>query len=117
MNPFPWHPVDLGLKLALAPYAWFDPVLEWYAPPNGFSHGTCFGLARWGDAGKRCGYIAIQDFRGGFRECEFPLEELERFLPSPQSEIQRNVFDVFILTQTVTASRCWLTRTVTCSTA
>ena len=31
MNPFPWHPVDLGLKLALVPYAWFDPVLEWQA--------------------------------------------------------------------------------------
>ena len=48
MNPFPWHPVDLGLKLALAPYAWFDPVLEWYTPPSDFSHGTYFGLARWG---------------------------------------------------------------------
>ena len=77
MNPFPWHPVDLGLKLALAPYAWFDPVLEWYTPPSDFSHGTYFGLARWGDADKRCGYVATQDFRGGFRECEFALEELE----------------------------------------
>ena len=77
MNPFPWHPVDLGLKLALAPYAWFDPVLEWYTPPNDFSHGTYFGLARWGNADKRCGYVATQDFRGGFREREFPLEGLE----------------------------------------
>ena len=32
MNLFPWHPVDLGLKLALVPYAWFDSVLEWYTP-------------------------------------------------------------------------------------
>ena len=28
MDPFPWHPVGLGLKLALAPYACFDPVLD-----------------------------------------------------------------------------------------
>ena len=77
MDPFPWHPVDLGLKRALAPYAWFDPVLEWYTPPSDFSHGTYFGLARWGDAGERCGYVATQDFHGEFRECEFPLEELE----------------------------------------
>jgi hypothetical protein len=48
MNPFPWPPVDLGLKLALAPRAWFDPVLEWYTPPSDFSHGTYFGLARMG---------------------------------------------------------------------
>jgi hypothetical protein len=48
MNLFPWHAVDLGLKLALAPYAWFDPVLEWYTPPSDFSHGTYVGLARWG---------------------------------------------------------------------
>ena len=67
MNPFPWHPVDLGLKLALAPYAWFDPVLEWYTPPSDFSHGTYFGLARWGDVRERCGYVAIQDY-GEFRE-------------------------------------------------
>ena len=45
MNPFPWHPVDLGLKLALAPRGWFEPVLEWYTPPSDFSHGTYFGLA------------------------------------------------------------------------
>ena len=77
MDPFPWHPVGLGLKLALAPYACFDPVLEWYTPPSDFSHGTYFGLARWGDADERCGYVAIQDFHGEFRECEFPLEELE----------------------------------------
>jgi hypothetical protein len=77
MNPFPWHPVDLGLKLALAPYAWFDPVLEWYTPPSDFSHGTYFGLARWGDADERCGYVATQDFHGEFREREFPLEEPE----------------------------------------
>jgi hypothetical protein len=33
MNPFPWHPVDPGLKLALAAHVWFDPVLEMvYAP-------------------------------------------------------------------------------------
>ena len=48
MNPFPWHPVELGLKLALAPHAWFDPLLEWYTPPSDFSHGTYFGLARRG---------------------------------------------------------------------
>ena len=77
MNPFPWHPVDLGLKLALARHSWFDPVLEWYTPPSDFSHGTYFGLARRGDAGDRCGYLATQDFHGEFRECEFPLEELE----------------------------------------
>jgi hypothetical protein len=77
MNPFPWHPVDLGLKLALAPHAWFDPVLEWYTPPSDFSHGTYFGLARCGNKGDRCGYLATQDFHGEFRECEFPLEELE----------------------------------------
>ena len=77
MNPFPWHPVDLGLKLALARHSWFDPVLEWYTPPSDFSHGTYFGLARRGDAGDRCGYLAVQDFHGEFRECEFPLEELE----------------------------------------
>src|SRR5882724_6819777 len=77
MNPFPWHPVDLGLKLALAPHAWFDPLLEWYTPPSDFSHGTYFGLARWGHAGDRRGYLATQDFHGEFRECEFPLEELE----------------------------------------
>ena len=77
MNPFPWHPVDLGLKLALAPHAWFDPILEWYTFPSDFSHGTYFGLARTGDAGDRCGYLATQDFHGEFRECEFPLEELE----------------------------------------
>ena len=64
MNPFPWHPVDLGLKLALAPHAWFEPVLEWYTPPSEFSHGTYFGLARTGDAGGRCGYLATQDFHG-----------------------------------------------------
>ena len=68
MNPFPWHPVDLGLKLALAPYAWFDPVLEWYTPPSDFSHGTYFGLARWGDADERCGYVATRDFHGEYRE-------------------------------------------------
>jgi hypothetical protein len=27
--------------------------------------------------GDRCGYLATQDFHGEFRECEFPLEELE----------------------------------------
>ena len=80
MNPFPWHPVDLGLKLALAPHAWFEPVLEWYTPPDDFSHGTYFGLARTGDAGGRCGYLATQDFHGEFRECEFPLKELEKTL-------------------------------------
>src|SRR4029077_18200081 len=69
--------VDLGLKLALAPHAWFGPVLEFYRPPSDFSHGTYFGLARWGHAGDRCGYLATQDFHGEFRECEFPLEELE----------------------------------------
>jgi hypothetical protein len=77
MNLFPWHPVGLGLKLALAPPSWFDPVLEWYTPPSDFSHGTYFGLARWGNARDRCGYLATQDFHGEFRECEFPLEELE----------------------------------------
>jgi hypothetical protein len=46
-------------------------------PPSDFSHGTYFGLARWGHAGDRCGYLATQDFHGEFRECEFPLEELE----------------------------------------
>ena len=30
-----------------------------------------------GDAGDRCGYLATQDIHGEFRECEFPLEELE----------------------------------------
>ena len=30
-----------------------------------------------GDADERCGYVATQDFHGEFRECEFPLEELE----------------------------------------
>ena len=30
-----------------------------------------------GDAGDSCGYLATQDFHGEFRECEFPLEELE----------------------------------------
>ena len=44
--------------------------------PSVFSHGTYFGLARWGDAGERCGYVAIQDY-GEFRECEIPLEELK----------------------------------------
>jgi hypothetical protein len=34
-------------------------------------------MARWGYAGDRCGYVATQDFHGEFRECEFPLEELE----------------------------------------
>jgi hypothetical protein len=65
------------LKLALAPHAWFDPVLEWYTPPSDFSHGTYFGLARCGNKGDRCGYLATQDFHGEFRECEFPLDELE----------------------------------------
>ena len=46
-------------------------------PPSDLSHGTYFGLARRGDAGDRCGYLAVQDFHGEFRECEFPLEELE----------------------------------------
>ena len=77
MNPFPWHPIDLGLKLALAPHGWFDPVLEWYTPPSDFSHGTYFGLARRRDAGDRCGYLATQDFHGEFRECEFSHEEFE----------------------------------------
>ena len=72
MSPFPWHPIELSLKLALAPCGWFDPVLEWYTPPSDFSHGTYFGLARCGDAGDRCGYLASE-----FRESEFPLEELE----------------------------------------
>ena len=53
------------------------PVLEWYTPPSDFSHGTYFGLARCGNKGDRCGYLATQDFHGEFRECEFPLEELE----------------------------------------
>ena len=61
----------------MAPHAWFEPVLEWYTPPSDLSHGTYFGLARRGDAGDRCGYLAVQDFHGEFRECEFPLEELE----------------------------------------
>jgi hypothetical protein len=30
-----------------------------------------------GHAGDRCGYLATQDFHGEFRECEFPLEDLE----------------------------------------
>ena len=30
-----------------------------------------------GNARDRCGYLAIQDFHGEFRECGFPLEELE----------------------------------------
>jgi hypothetical protein len=77
MHPFPWHPIDLGLKLALAPHGWFDPVLEWYTPPSDFSHGTYFGLARRRDAGERCGYLATQDFHGEFRECEFSHEEFE----------------------------------------
>jgi hypothetical protein len=47
-----------------------------YAPSD-FSHGTYFGLARREDAGDRCGYLAVQDFHGEFRECELPLEELE----------------------------------------
>ena len=34
-------------------------------------------MARWGYAGDRCGYVATQDFHGEFRECEFPIEELE----------------------------------------
>ena len=37
-----------------------------YAPSD-FSHGTYFGLARWGDAGERCGYVAIRNY-GEFRE-------------------------------------------------
>ena len=32
---------------------------------------------RWEDAGDRCGYLAVQDFHGEFRECELPLEEIE----------------------------------------
>ena len=77
MSPFPWHPVDLSLWLALAPHAWFEPLIEWYTPPSDFSHGTYFGLARLGEASDRCGYLAVQDFHGNFQECEFPLEELE----------------------------------------
>ena len=77
MSPFPWHPVDLSLWLALAPHAWFEPLIEWYTPRSDFSHGTYFGLARLGEANDRCGYLAVQDFHGNFQECEFPLEELE----------------------------------------
>ena len=61
----------------MTPDGWFEPVLEWYTPPSDFSRGTYFGLARTGDAGGRCGYLATQDFHGEFRECEFPLKELE----------------------------------------
>ena len=76
MNPFPWHPVDLGLRLALAPHAWFEPVLEWYTPPSDFSRAaTSAWRAR--DSGDRRGYRAMKDFHGEFRECEFPFEELE----------------------------------------
>ena len=77
MSPFPWHPVDLFLKLALAPHSWFDALLEWYTRPGDFSRGTYFGLARWGNAGSAGGYLATQNWKGEFRECEFPLEELE----------------------------------------
>ena len=76
-SPFPWHPVDLSLKLALAPHSWFDPLLEWYTPAGDFSRGTYFGLARWRNAGSAGGYVATQNWKGEFRECEFPLEELE----------------------------------------
>ena len=88
MNLFPWHPVDLGLKLALAPHAWFDPVLEWYTPPSDFSHGTYFSLARWGDADERCGYVATQDFHGEFRsrlKTSCPTEE--RGLPARKHDL------------------------------
>ena len=91
MNPFPWHPVDLGLKLALARHSWFDPVLEWCTPPSDFSHGTYFGLARRGDAGDRCGYLATQDFHGEFRECEFPLEELEELEKTLKATVSSSV--------------------------
>ena len=77
MSRFPWHPVDLSLKLALAPHSWFDPLLEWYTPAGDFSRGTYFGLARWRNAGSAGGYVATQNWKGEFRECEFPLEELE----------------------------------------
>ena len=76
-SPFPWHPVDLSLKLALAPHSWFDPLLEWYTPAGDFSRGTYFGLARWRNAGSAGGYVATQNWKGEFRECEFPLEELD----------------------------------------
>ncbi len=36
--------------------------------------GYYFGLARWEN---RCGYVASQGIGAEFRECEFPLEELE----------------------------------------
>ena len=77
MSPFAWHPADLSFKLALAPHSWFDPLLEWYTPAGDFSRGTYFSLARWRNAGSAGGYVATQNWKGEFRECEFPLEELE----------------------------------------
>ena len=63
----------------MAPYAWFDPVLEWYTPPSDFSHGTYFGMARCGDAGDRCGYIATHcDVTrwGQFTDIKYIKEEM-----------------------------------------
>ncbi len=58
----------------MASYAWFDSVLEWYTPPSDFATAP---ISAW-DAGgtPRKGYVSTQDFHEGFREREFPIEEL-----------------------------------------
>jgi hypothetical protein len=78
------------LKLALAPHAWFDPVLEWYTPRSDFSHGTYFGLGRLGDAGNRCGSLSQYRAASTGSLLAFIHETTERFLPSAPSEIQGN---------------------------
>jgi hypothetical protein len=53
----------------------------------------------WGHAGDRCGYLATQDFHGEFRECEFPLEELEAL----EKTLKKRAFTL----QTHDLADCW----------
>ena len=62
--------------------------LECFTPPSDFSRGTYFGLARWGHAGERWGYLATQDFHGEFRECGIPASRsCSRLLEAPPGNL------------------------------
>jgi hypothetical protein len=80
MNPFPWRAPELEIKLALHPRSWFSPVIEQCRPPcvrQLLPHtGYYFGLGSWDSQEGRRGYIASLEFHSGFREREFPIEDL-----------------------------------------
>jgi hypothetical protein len=78
---FPWRPPELEKGRALHPHSWFSPVIEQCRPPGVRQllpySGYYFGLGRWESRESRCGYVAIYEFHTGFKEREFPIEELE----------------------------------------